>query len=109
MGGLNQRQTTEVGVGAKLFVTKLLKARKFGIATTGEKVYRSHRKYAFVIVKWEGEERYLHELLVAHGLGRIHTKPMMLPDSTSAFHHKKRLKNLESYAKQNNHGAWGIR
>jgi len=109
MGGLNQKQTTEVGVEAKLFVKKLLKARKFGIATTGEKVYRSHRKYAFVIVKWEGETRYLHELLVAHGLGRIHTKPMTLPDNTSATRHKKRLKILESYAKKNNHGAWGVR
>jgi len=109
MGGLNQKQTTEVGIEAKLFVKKLLKTRKFSIATTGEKVYRSHRKYAFAIVKWEDEERYLHELLVAHGLVRIHTKPMTLPDNTSTTRHKKRLKDLELYAKKNKHGAWGLR
>lgn len=108
MGGLNQKQTTQVGVEAKMFAKKLLQARKFTIATTREKVYRSHRIYAYVIVKWEGEDRYLHELLVARGLGRIHTKPMTLPDNTSAARHKARLRKLEAHAKSKNYGAWGI-
>jgi len=109
MGGLNQKQTTQVGVEAKMFAKKLLKARKFTIATTREKVYRSHRIYAYVIVKWEGDERYLHELLVARGLGRIHTKPMTLPDNTSGSRQRARLKKIESYAKSKNYGAWGAK
>ncbi|BDS08800.1 hypothetical protein NT6N_38400 [Oceaniferula spumae] len=108
MGGLNQKQTTQVGVEAKVFTKKLLTARKFTIATTREKVYRSHRIYAYVIVKWEGQDRYLHELLVARGLGRIHTKPMTLPDNTSGSRQRDRLKKIENYAKSKNYGAWGI-
>jgi len=108
MGGLNQHQTTQVGVEAKSFAKKLLVGKKFRIATTREKVYRSHRIYAYVIVKWNGEERYLHELLVSQGLGRIHTKPMTLPDNTSSTRHKDHLRKLEKHAKSKGYGAWGI-
>ncbi|MBK1830609.1 thermonuclease family protein [Verrucomicrobiaceae bacterium R5-34] len=107
MGGLDQKQTTQVGVEAKLFAKKLLKARPFTIVTKREKVYRSHRIYAYVIVEWEGEKRYLHELLVAHGLGRIHTKPMTMPDNTSGSRQRDRLKTIENYAKSKDYGAWG--
>lgn len=109
MGGLNQHETTQVGVVAKKLAIELLQGKTFKIATTREKVYRSHRIYAYVVVEWEGEERYLHELLVAHGLGRIHTKPMTLPDNTSASRHKEHLRRLEKEAKSKNYGAWGIR
>ncbi|MBT8045301.1 MAG: thermonuclease family protein [Verrucomicrobiae bacterium] len=108
MGGLNQHETTQVGVAAKAFTKKLLKGKKFTVATTGESVYRSHRKYAFVVVDWKGQPRYLHELLVAYGLGRIHTKPMTLPDNTSATRQKQHLYQLEKFAKQNRYGAWGV-
>lgn len=108
MGGLNQHETTQVGVVAKKFAMKLLQGKIFRVATTREKVYNSHRIYAYVIVKWEGQERYLHELLVAHGLGRIHTKPMTLPDNTSASRHKDQLRKLEKHAKSKKYGAWGI-
>ena len=109
MGGLDQHQTTQVGVAAKAFTKKLLAGKKITLATTREKVYRSHRIYAYVIVNWEGEERYLHELLVAFGLGRIHTEPMMLPDNTSATRQKERLRKLQAYAKSKDYGAWGVR
>lgn len=109
LGGLDRAQTTQVGVEAKMFVKKLLKARKFTVVTTRERVYQSHRIYAFVIVEWEGQRRYLHELLVARGLGRIHTKPMTLPDNTAASRHRKRLRELESYAKSKGYGAWGVK
>ncbi len=108
MGGLSQKQTTEVGAEAKLFVKNLLKGKKFRVATIGERVYGSHRKYAFILVSYEGQERYLHELLVARGLGRIHTKPYTLPDNTSSSRHKSRLYQLEKTAKQKGYGAWGL-
>ncbi len=109
LGGLNQRETTQVGVEAKLFAKKLLEERNFTIATTREKVYRSHRIYAYVIVRYQGQNRYLHELLVLRGLARIHTKSMTLPDSTARNHQLSRLKKLEQYAKSKNYGAWGMR
>ena len=109
MGRLNQHETTQVGVAAKLFTKKLLKGKKFTVATTGESVYNSHRKYAYVIVDWKGQQRYLHELIVAHGLGRIHTKPMTLPDNTSASRQKKSLYELKKYAQKKRYGAWGVK
>lgn len=108
MGGLDQYQTTQVGVAAKAFTKKLLKGKKFTVVTSGERVYNSHRKYAFVIAEWQGQPRYLHELLVAYGLGRIHTKPMTLPDNTAGSRQKKHLYELQQFAQENRYGAWGV-
>ena len=109
MGGLDQYQTTQVGVAAKAFTKKLLKGKKFTVVTSGERVYNSHRKYAFVLVEWQGQRSYLHELLVAYGLGRIHTKPMTLPDNTAGSRQKKHLYELQQFAQENRYGAWGVR
>ena len=109
LGGLDQHETTQVGVAAKAFVKKLLKGKQFTVVTSGERVYNSHRKYAFVIVDWQGQPRYLHELLVAYGLGRIHTKPMTLPDNTAGSRQKKHLYELQQFAKEHQYGAWGVR
>ena len=108
MGGLSQNETTKVGMAAKVFVKKLLQDKRFTVVTSGERVYNSHRKYAFVIVDWKGQPHYLHELLVAHGLGRIHTKPVNLPDNTTASKQKQHLRNLETYAKRMRYGAWAL-
>ena len=108
MGGLNQKQTTEVGVAAKLFVKKVLKEGDFRVATVWQSVYGSRRNYAFILVSYKGQERYLHELLVERGLGRIHTSPHTLPDNTSSSRHKEQLYKLEKYAKQKGYGAWGL-
>ncbi len=109
MGGLSRAETTQVGVEAKRFVGKLLKGRRFQVVTSWENVYDARRQYAFVIVPWEGRARYLHELLVAHGLARIYTKPAALPDNTPATRHKKRLRELEQHAQKWHYGAWGVR
>lgn len=108
MGGLSQAETTQIGVEAKNFVKKLLTGKKFRVATVWESVYNSRRSYAYILVPYKGQERYLHELLIAHGLGRIHTKPYMLPDSTASSRHKKHLYNVEKHAKKMNYGAWGL-
>lgn len=106
MGGLSQDQTTTVGTAAKKFVLDLLAKQKFRVATQWENVYGPDRKYAFIIVKWEGREVYLHELLTAKGLSRIHTKPMTLPDSTSSSRQRNRLREIEKEAKKLKLGAW---
>jgi len=108
MGGLDQAETTRVGLKAKALVKQLLDGKRFQVVTSGERVYSSHRKYAFVIVDWNGQLHYLHELLVMQGLGRIHTKPAYLPDNTTASEQKKHLKNLEAYAKNMRYGAWSL-
>ena len=108
LGGLSQKQTTEVGVEAKAFVKKLLKGNKFRVATVWENVYGPERKYAYILVSYEGKERYLHELLTVRGLSRIHTKPYILPDNTSTSRQRDQLRKLESYAKKNGYGAWGM-
>ena len=108
MGGLDQRETIKVGVDAKAFVKQLLDGKRFKVVTRSERVYGSHRKYAFVIVDWKGQRHYLHELLVLNGLARIHTKPAHLPDNTTASDQKKRLYELQSYAKDMRYGAWGL-
>jgi len=108
MGGLNQPQTTKMGQQAKAFTKKLLSKQKFRIATRWESVYGSARKYAFVLVLYEGQTRYLHEILVSKGLCRIHTKPMILPDGTTVKSQQSRLRKLEQQAKKQQLGAWGI-
>ncbi len=108
MGGIDQKETTQVGVEAKLFVKDLLKGKRFRVATVWESVYNSGRNYAYILVSYEGKECYLHELLVARGLGRIHTKGYLLPDNTSVSRQKKKLYQLEKNAKQQGYGAWGL-
>lgn len=104
--GLNQEQTVAIGQEAKVFVKKILKQRPFVICTKGEAVYHSDRQYAFVIVHWQDKEVYLHELLAAYGLARVHTKPASLPDQTSSSAQKQQLKTLEHWAKAHHLGAW---
>jgi len=60
------------------------------------------------MVDWQGKDVWLHELLVAQGLVRIHTKPYTLPDNTSASEQKKKLKELEALAKKEKRGGWGF-
>lgn len=108
-GGLSQDDTVALGIAAKKYVTNLLSKKPFTVVTKWENVYGPDRRYAFVIVELDGEKRYLHEILVAKGLGRIHTKPTTLPDNTSASRQRSFLKSLESKAKSAKLGAWGIR
>ncbi|NWK57019.1 thermonuclease family protein [Verrucomicrobiaceae bacterium N1E253] len=108
-GGLDQKQCTRIGAEAKEFVLNLLRAGKFRVATRWESVYGSPRKYAFVLVTIDGRECYLHEVLVARGFARIHTKPAVMPDGTSTQQQKKRLATIEADARSRRLGAWGIK
>jgi len=85
MGGLSQKQTTAIGKEAKHFVNDLL----------------GHRS--------NGQERYLHEILIEKGMARIHTKPAKLPDGTSVSSQLRQLRKLEKMAKQQHQGAWGVK
>ena len=109
MGGLSQKQTTAIGMQAKSFVKGLLKKKTFRVVTRWENVYGPERRYAFVVVQWGGQDRYLHEILVEKGFARIHTKPVKLPDGTSISSQMRHLRKLEKSAKQKRKGAWGIK
>jgi len=107
-GGLNREQTTALGTQAKKFALNLLEKQAFTVVTQWENVDGPERKHAFVMVNWRGREVWLHELLVAQGLVRIHTKPFTLPDNTSASRQRRKLKELEADAKAAKRGGWNI-
>ncbi len=107
-GGLEMQVTTEVGKVAKSFVRDLLKKKKFTVVTKWEDVFTPERKYCYVIVEWQGEDVYLHELLLVKGLVRLKTRGATLPDNTNYFEQKKKLEQLEKKAKAAKVGAWGM-
>ena len=105
--GLDREGMTEIGTDAKKFVLGLLKKEPFQVLTKWEDVVRPGREYCFVIVKWEGKEVYLHELLVAQGLVRVHTQGADLPDGRSWKQQKDYLRKWEKEVRKAGIGAWG--
>ncbi len=106
-GGLDRAETVEVGQAAKKFTLDLLGRQDFKIRTKWQNVYGPQRKYCFVIVKWEGREVYLHELLVANGLARIHTWGADLAQGRDWRSQKGYLKKWEAKVKKKGYGGWG--
>ena len=106
-GGLSMQVTTEVGKIAKSFVKDLLK-KPFTVVTKWEDVYTPERKYCYVIVKWQGRDVYLHELLVLKGLVRIKTRGAALPDNTNYHNQKANILRMEAKVKAAKLGVWGM-
>ncbi|MFC4994012.1 thermonuclease family protein [Rubritalea tangerina] len=107
-GGLSREQTCALGQSAKGFVRELLSEGSFRVVTRWENVYGPQRKYAFVVVEYEGGSYYLHEILVAKGLARIHTKPSVMPDGSSTGEQLERLSEMEGRAQESGRGGWGV-
>ncbi len=108
MGGINPQQAVEIGKQAKAFTLATLEKFPFTIHTAWDSPFNDMRYHAFVEVTVEGKPRYLHELLVEKGLARIHTKGAPLPDGTSERKQEDRLYKLQSIAKANDSGVWGL-
>ena len=106
--GLDRMATAAVGKDAKAFVLGLLKAEKFKVLTKWEDVVRPGREYCFVIVDWEGREVYLHELLVAQGLARVHTRGADLPKGRGWKQQREYLEKWEKSVQKEGIGAWGF-
>lgn len=102
-GGLNEEQTTSIGVQAKEFALGLLAKGPVTVETKWEPVYDSGRVYAFV----RAGNQDLAEALVSRGLARIHTGGTTRMDGTPVRAQKDRLYQLENEAKGQRHGAWG--
>lgn len=107
-GGLGQDDTTTVGRASKEMVKKILSKNNFQVLTKWENVYGPDRKHCLVVIPWEGRQIYLHELLVAKGLARIHTRGADLPRGRSYRDQKTFLKTLEKKAREKKVGAWGL-
>lgn len=107
-GGLEQGDTTTVGLAGKELVKKILSKNDFQVLTKWEDVYGPERKYCLVVVPWEGKDVYLHELLVASGLARIHTRGADLPQGRGFRDQKSYLKGIERDAREQKVGAWGL-
>ncbi len=105
-GRLSQERTTELGQEAKKWTAGLLGRGEFTVYTKRELVYEGPRQYAFVEVEYEGERRWLHELLIEEGLARIYTKGAWLPDGTSVGRQEVRLEGMERKAKRGKKGGW---
>lgn len=105
--GLDRKATAAVGKDARAFVLGLLKGGEFKVLTKWEDVVRPGREYCFVIVNWEGREVYLHELLVAQGLVRVHTRGADLPQGRGWKQQRKYLEDWEVSVKKAGIGAWG--
>jgi endonuclease YncB( thermonuclease family) len=108
MGRITPQQAVEIGKKAKAFTLGTLGKSPFTIHTEWDSPFKDERYHAFIEVKVDGKPRFLHELLVEKGLARIHTKGAPLPDGTSERKHEDRLYKLQSIAKANDSGAWGL-
>ena len=107
-GGLGRDGVTKVGKDAKAFVLGLLKKGDFKVLTKWEDVVRPGREYCFVILEWEGREVYLHELLVAQGLVRVHTRGADLPGGRGWKAQREYLEKWEKEVSKSKVGAWGM-
>lgn len=107
--GMDRDDVTKVGKDAKAFVLNLLKEQEFKVLTKWEDVVRPGREYCFVIVNWEGREVFLHELLVAQGLVRVHTRGADLPGGRGWRQQREYLEKWEKEVAKAGVGAWGFK
>lgn len=108
LGGITPEQAVEIGKKAKGFTLGLLESAPFTLHTCWDSPFHDRRYHAHIEVKDNGRIRWLDELLVERGLVRIITKPADMPDGTPASAHKDHLRELESRAKREGRGAWGL-
>lgn len=108
LGGITPQQAVEIGKKAKHYTLGLLAREPFTIYTEWDSPFNDNRYHAFVQVKVDGKPRWLHQVLVEKGLVRIITKPADTPDGIPAAKEKNHLRELESAAKRNSAGAWGL-
>ncbi|MDB4387091.1 hypothetical protein N9Z15_02665 [Akkermansiaceae bacterium] len=107
--GMSSRdEITKVGKEGKVFTKNILFKGDFKILTKWEDVVRPGRSYCLVIVEWEGKEVYLHELLVAQGLVRVHTRGCDMPHGRGWKEQRKYLEGWEEEVKAKGIGAWGM-
>lgn len=109
LGGITSQQAVEIGRRAKHFTLALLASAPFDIFTRWDSPFHDQRYHAFVQIEFDGQARWLHEVLVEKGFVRIHTKGAALPDKSPYVKQKAHLKELERIAKKAESGVWGLK
>lgn len=104
--GISDEDSVDLGMEAKRFVLHELEQNTFTVYTKWQEVYDSGRYYALVKLNLDGEDRWLHEVLVDRGLARIYTEGATMPDGEIASHHKGALKSLAKAAREAKRGGW---
>ena len=99
---LTRAQAVELGKEAKEFTARAL-AKPFTIQTRWRKLLDGARFYAMVYAA-EGDD--LAELLVTHGLARIHGTRTPLPDGRDSRTYLAHLRTVEEQAKRQQRGGW---
>jgi endonuclease YncB( thermonuclease family) len=101
---ITREQAIQAGEEARVLVDRLLRERPFHVATRWRRVFDSDRYYAFVFFDDSGED--ISEILVSHGLARIHTEGADLPDGRRRRAFEAHLRSLEAEAGRQRKGAW---
>ncbi|QQL43790.1 thermonuclease family protein [Sulfuriroseicoccus oceanibius] len=100
-------EAVELGKEAKAFVLGLLRKNgEFSVLTKWEPVFDSGRYFAFVEVEFDGQKRWLHEVLVEKGYARIYTQGAKMPDGTGVKQRKRALERIEEDARVYGAGGW---
>jgi len=108
MGRISPGQAVEIGKKAKEFALTHLSKAPFTVHTEWDSPFNDKRYHAFIDLSYNGNTRFLHELLVEKGYARIHTKGARLPDGTSERNQEDHLYKLQKTAKATKAGAWGL-
>ena len=104
-GGLDYQQTIKLGREAKKLAESMLKKEKFTVFTKWERVHGGDRYYCFLQME---DGKWWDEILIGHGLARIHTKGADTPGGSEWRAYKKQLWRIEQDAKRRRVGAWGM-
>lgn len=108
MGRITSHQVVNIGKKAKEFALTHLAKNPFTIHTQWDSPFNDKRYHAFVVLDYNRQSRFLHELLVEKGYARIHTKGGELPDGTSERKQEDHLLDLQRSAQSNKSGAWAF-
>jgi endonuclease YncB( thermonuclease family) len=108
LNGISPEQAVEIGKKARKFTISHLSKAPFTVHTNWDSPYNDQRYHGFIEINYNGNSRFLHELLIAKGYARIHTKGAELPDGTSQKSQKNKLLKIQQSAKSSKLGAWSF-
>ena len=102
--GVSLDDTLAAGARAGVFVHELLRGPFVVMTKRSNASGRSKQPRYYGLVQVDG--RYLHEMLLAEGLARVHGTNTALPDGTKSRDHLRKLEALENQARAQRMGIW---
>lgn len=104
--GISEEDLILLGKEATAFSSRFLAKGFTGYSRLADAMGNSDRKRYFAMVKVG--DQFLCEALVRNGLARVYGRGVTLPDGTAMGTWWKRLRALESKARREGLGGWGI-